>query len=455
MLLRLIRSKAFAKLAVVTLALGAPSVALAQQSPEFLTPTETSNSSPTAVIESPLQATVSGELENGDLVLPEGQFADGYDWEGRVGQRVRISLSSGQFDTLVALVSPGGETLVNDDFEGQTGHSVIETVLTEDGLYCIAVSSFAPNETGRYRLCIETISAPPTRPRRTPAMLGTNLLPRDHGEDSETAPPAPGRLATSGRILGVFVGIHPNGEDHMQFCDDDAVTVCDLFRTQFSMRSEDCVQLLNDDATVRNILGSLQRLAGSAGRDDMLVFFYSGHGSTQTGIADAQDPDGVHETLSVWDGSILDDELAEVLNTSTAGRCLVVLDSCMSGGFAKDVTAAPGRMGLFSSQEDVTSTVPFTVEASEDLSRFGGFLSAFFVQALSTHRDQADFDGNRQLTALELDNFIQVRFVQEIQAANAGLSHKGDYLSVGSDNLFLQRPVIDRSLRFDDVLFTW
>lgn len=402
-----------------------------------------------------INETTRGALERGDELLPTGQLFDAYHFEGRTGQRVRIELTSQDFDTQLGLISPSDETLVNDDFEGLTGRSVIETVLTEDGQYCVAATSYAAAETGLYRLTIETIASPAAVERWTPETLGAHLSPRD---DDDVAPAAPGasmNLATSGRVLGVFVGIHPEGEDHMQYCDDDADKVYDLFRNEFQMLADDSVKLLNHEATVQNIRDALDRLAGRAGPDDMLVFFYSGHGSTQSGAADAQDPDGIHETLSVWDGAIQDDELADALDASAAGRCLVVLDSCMSGGFAKDLTTAPGRIGLFSSQEDVTSAVPFTVAASEELSPFGGFLSAFFIQALTTHRDQADFDGNRQLTAMELDNFIQVRFVQEVQAANAGLTMKSDYLSVGSDTLFLQRPVIDRSVPYNDVLFTW
>ena len=396
-----------------------------------------------------------GVLERGDDVLPTGQFFDTFHFEGRAGQRVRVEVTSRDFDTQLGLISPSDETLVNDDYEGETGRSVIETVLTEHGQYCVVVTSYDVAETGHYKLTIEMTASPVAVDRRTPASLGANLLPRDRDDVAPAAPGASMNLATPGRVLGVFVGIHPPGEDHMQYCDDDAETVYNLFRSEFQMLADDGVKLLNHEATVQNIMGALALLGERAGPDDMLVFFYSGHGGTQIGPADAQDPDGIHETLCVWDGTILDDELADALDASTAGRCLIVLDCCMSGGFAKDLITAPGRMGLFSSQEDVTSLVPFMVTDSKELSPFGGFLSAFFIQALTTHRDQADIDGNRKLTAMELDNFIQVRFVQEVQAANAGRTLKSDYLSVGGDTLFLQRPAIDRSVPYNDVLFTW
>ncbi len=65
-------------------------------------------------------------------------------------------------------------------------------------------------------------------------------------------------------------------------------------------------------------------------------------------------------------------------NNMNAGRVLLVFDSCFSGGFGKDVIAAPGRMGLFSSEEDVTSMVADKFRQSRWL------LAVFFEDAVRT-----------------------------------------------------------------------
>ncbi|NIR99882.1 MAG: hypothetical protein GWN99_02225, partial [Gemmatimonadetes bacterium] len=63
----------------------------------------------------------------------------------------------------------------------------------------------------------------------------------------------------------------------------------------------------------------------------------------------------------------------------------VVLDACFSGGFAKDVISAPGRMGLFSSEEDVTSSVAAKFRA-------GGYLAVFLADAVGDGLADADAD---------------------------------------------------------------
>jgi cytochrome P450 len=59
---------------------------------------------------------------------------------------------------------------------------------------------------------------------------------------------------------------------------------------------------------------------------------------------------------------------------------LLALDACFSGGFARDVVSRPGVMGLFSSEEDLTSAVADKFEA-------GGYLSHFLRAGLAGEGD--------------------------------------------------------------------
>ncbi len=72
---------------------------------------------------------------------------------------------------------------------------------------------------------------------------------------------------------------------------------------------------------------------------------------------------------------------------------LLWLDSCFSGGFAKDIVSAPGRMGIFSSEEDITSNVAAKFRA-------GGYLSVFLDEAIA--QGFADDDKDNSITAIEL-----------------------------------------------------
>lgn len=390
-------------------------------------PTEAAPDSPQFSREALLEnGSVRGELTRGDRVDELGRLVDRYTFTAEVGDRIIVDMASLEFDALLMLTLPDGRSLEFDDFGGGRNPRIdIEAELS--GRYLLTATSYGSLVTGRYTLDVE---------------LG----------DGDTAPAAPhsAAVAEGRRLLGVFVGIADyDGEaEDLPRSDQDAKVLYDIFTRQFGMERADSALLLNEDATVENVMEAVERIGRRAQPDDMLIFFYSGHGGQMMGPADAKDPDGVHETLFVRGGEIRDDDFAEAINRSEAGLCLVVLDSCLSGGFAKDVVSAPGRMGIFSSEEDVLSAVPDRIDA-------GGYLSQFFADAISDFRDVADVNGNRQLTAFELSDYLHERYRNDVRPSEAPPKGGDGYVDI-RENLRYQRLVIDRSgIRHDQVLFRW
>ena len=399
------------------LQVGAPPHRPAEASPDA------PNSSREAMLES---GTVRAQLERSDRADDLGRLFDRYSFVGEAGDRVIIDMSSLEFDALLMLTLPDGSTLEFDDFGGGPNPR-IDIELEQSGRYLLTATSYGSLVTGRYTLDVE---------------LGD-------GDTAPAAPPSAG-IAEGRRLLGVFVGISDYGDaaEDLPLSDQDAKVLYDIFIRQYGMRREDSVLLLNKDATIANVMEAVERIGSRAQPDDMLIFFYSGHGGQVTGEANAKDPDGVHETLFVRDGDIVDDDFAEAINRSEAGLCLVVLDCCLSGGFAKNVVSVPGRMGIFSSEEDVLSAVPDRMDA-------GGYLSRFFADAISDFRDVADSNGNRQLTAFELSDYLHERYRHDVRPAKAVPKGGDGYVDI-RDNLRYQRLVIDRSgIRHDQVLLRW
>jgi len=78
---------------------------------------------------------------------------------------------------------------------------------------------------------------------------------------------------------------------------------------------------------------------------------------------------------------------------------LVALDSCFSGGF-RNVVDRPNVLGLFSSEEDLTSLVAERFDA-------GGYLSYYLRTGLA---GEADNDGDRIVTAGELTTYLRRNF---------------------------------------------
>jgi hypothetical protein len=327
-----------------------------------------------------LNQAAEGTLDRGDQLLSSGEFVDLHTFDGEAGEPIRIELASPEFDAYLMVTTPDGEQIDNDDAEAGDPDAMIEFVMAAAGRYQVRVTSYAAGETGRYSLRITQAGA----------MAGD-------------APAAP-------NVVGLFVGIsdYPGEVNDLPYTASDAARVRDALVQGVGMPASDAIVLTDGEATRERFRQALASLAARSDERTTLVLFYSGHGNQtpRAGGADAADPDGRDETISLYDGDVLDDELARMLDAFRGGRQIVVLDACYSGGFSKDVISRPGRMGLFSSEEDILSAVASKFEA-------GGYLSYFFADALAERR--ADEDRNGSVTALELSTYLRERYEGDVR----------------------------------------
>jgi hypothetical protein len=98
-------------------------------------------------------------------------------------------------------------------------------------------------------------------------------------------------------------------------------------------------------------------------------------------------------------------------------------------------------MGLFSSEEDVTSQVAYKFEA-------GGYLAVFFEDAVRGHF--ADGDSNNQLTAMELSEYIHERYRFDVKPEGS----EATSVRVTGPASVYQHLVVDRGgITADSVLF--
>jgi hypothetical protein len=326
-------------------------------------------------------SSISGELEGDDTAFEAGEYHDTYVFDGVEGETVRLELTSGDFDTYLGLVTPAGEEIANDDFEGDTDRSVIEFTLPESGRYRVQATSYAAAETGRYRLALTT---------------GTPSEPAEH--------------RSQGRVYGLFAGIsdYQSPNTDLEYTAEDATRIRDALIGGGGMRAEDAYTLVDSEATVGNVTAAIRDITSRMEPDDTFVMFYSGHGGqvARNDGPTASDPDAMDETLTLYDGDLLDDELRALFDEIERGTVLLWLDSCFSGGFAKDIVSAPGRMGIFSSEEDITSNVANKFRA-------GGYLSHFLDEAIA--QGSADADGDRSITAIELSQYLHERYRADVK----------------------------------------
>lgn len=315
--------------------------------------------------------------------------------EARGGERLRFRVTSSEFDTTAALIGPSGQVWINDD-AGDTGpdgterplDSTVTAMAPVPGHYQLLIVPYAGAGGGRFRL---------RSTRRPPVILA-------EGE----AVPSVGYAGREGdgRILGLFVGItdYQEGRGQLYGCADDATLLAQAFRERHLMSEAEQSVLTDLNANQAAFIAGLQRLAAESTEQDVVVIFYSGHGGSIPAVdSDQHDLDGTDETLVLVDGSMRDDEVVALIDQITADVIILALDSCHSGGFARDFLTRPGRIGLFSSDEDVLS------DTAEPLLA-GGYLSYVLRRAVLGEADAMPIDGT--LFAGELTDYLHASFVE-------------------------------------------
>jgi hypothetical protein len=236
-----------------------------------------------------------------------------------------------------------------------------------------------------------------------------------------------------GRVFALIVGVSDYGgrTSDLENTDSDAKALALQLERAGALHPAS-VLLTNGDATRGAVEQAFARIARAAGPNDTFLFFFSGHGR-RVKTPGPLEPDGRSETIELHDRALTDAELARLFGTLRTRLAVAALDSCFSGGF-DNLSSRPNVLGLFSSEEHLTSRVADDYGA-------GGYLAHFLLQALG---GGADSDGDLSLTAGEVTAFLQRAFSEQGKIpAETEEGEEG-----------LQRLVVARgSVRSGDVLY--
>jgi hypothetical protein len=303
---------------------------------------------------------------------------DRYRFNARRGQRITATVNSAEFDTYLMLRRPDGSQDDNDDMRVETGSSTnsrLDTVLAEDGDYVLTVTSYRPGESGKYRL---TLSPSAGNPRQIAVRDGP-------------------------RVLALLVGVSDYGgrTSSLPNTDQDARELFAGLRNAGLLHPASRI-LTNSEANTKSVTQAFAQAATQAGPDDLFLFFFSGHGDQLDVPRSSTELDGRSETIELFDSAMSDVELGRLFSTVRSRMAIVAIDACYAGGF-RNLINRPNVMGLFSSEEDLTSLVASQFKA-------GGFLSYFLRSGLG---GEADDDGDRIVTAGELATYVRRRFRRE------------------------------------------
>jgi len=98
---------------------------------------------------------VDGVLEPGDEIAGDGPFQDRWTVDARAGQRLRVDMHSGDFDSYLVLLDPAGQRIAYDDDSGEGNDASLGFRAATAGRYTILATSYQDTpQVGAYRLTL-------------------------------------------------------------------------------------------------------------------------------------------------------------------------------------------------------------------------------------------------------------------------------------------------------------
>jgi uncharacterized caspase-like protein len=191
------------------------------------------------------------------------------------------------------------------------------------------------------------------------------------------------------RVYLVSVGItdYPGTSMDLALPAKDAETISWLYSKNTSVVKE---QLLNENATMQNIISSMRRTFAQAGTDDIVVLFFSGHGYPGGFVA--------------YDGQLTYTQVRKAMATSKCKNKMIFADACFSGkirtnGNSSQTSVQAAKkanvMLFLSSRSNETSI--------ERRGMQNGFFTTYLQKGL---RGGADANRDRVITAKELYDYV-------------------------------------------------
>lgn len=197
-------------------------------------------------------------------------------------------------------------------------------------------------------------------------------------------------------LVSVGIADYPGERLDLRLCVRDAKEIVRIYENN---SLEKYSQLYDDKATVENVVAAMNKVYAYADEDDVVIFFYSGH--------------GYEGGFKLYDGSLSYNKIRRVMSNSKCRNKIIFADACYSGQLRTqpnadntdddDESDSKGNVLLFlSSRSDETSL---------ELLQFKyGLFSNFLQKAL---RGAADANRDQNITAKELYEYVSEKVIEE------------------------------------------
>lgn len=206
------------------------------------------------------------------------------------------------------------------------------------------------------------------------------------------------------KIWAVIIGAaRYNTMSTLRYTDDDAYQLFAFLKSPEggALPDHQITLLIDEDATRANILQSMRSVFFKADENDVVLFYFSGHGLQ--GAFLPIDYDGVNNSLS-------HEEVREILKISKAKHKLVLADACHSGSLMQAKTPVYITLEKFyKAFEDTQGGMALLLSSKgeefslEDGGLRSGIFSHFLIRGL---KGEADVDADKIVTIKELFDFV-------------------------------------------------
>ena len=207
-------------------------------------------------------------------------------------------------------------------------------------------------------------------------------------------------LAQKTYVVSCGITEYPDPKLYTTICANDAKTMQWLYQKNGNAET---VLLVNSQVNERQVLAKMKELYAKAKPEDMIVFFYSGHGSPGS--------------LVFYDKELPYDRICKVMANSKAKRKVVFLNCCYSGKMSDAASKGGTNTGRKISASDYrnTSVLMFLSSRPTETSLYNPndkncIYTRHLQQAL---RGGADYNRDRKITAKELYKYVHKHVLQD------------------------------------------
>lgn len=201
------------------------------------------------------------------------------------------------------------------------------------------------------------------------------------------------------KVYAVIVGIsdysvtqNNRGASDLKYSDDDAYKMYAFLKSSNGgkLPNSQIKLLVNQDATLKNVLTESRYLFNKARSQDLVLFYFSGHGGSNTFVG--------------HDKNITHTEIKEILNNSKARKKLCIADACHSGSLA----SSQGKSKAASKEDLIENYYDALAHSSEGIALFlsskaeeysiesndlgQGVFTYYYIEGLKGYADE-DNDG--------------------------------------------------------------